>query len=388
MIVAGPVDRAWVAAGEPVRSAAAADAPALGTLEHYLWLPVLERRGGWARVASPLGDGWVRPMPEASAGEGPPLGDAPAPPHPLPGAAPDPDRLAAARGLLGVDGPAGRLGPYPLYTDAAAPALGSLDRTVGQVEAVYRRRYGRTPVGAPREAIVLFSAQAAYRAFQDLDEKLAGLPAGGHAGSGLVATWLGGRPRAEVAATLVHEIAHLLNRRALGPALPPWLEEGIADDLADGAVGPEGDLDPSRLGGAVARSEGRIDFYGPRAALHRLRDAERAGTAVPLERLTELDWEAFVRSPRRGLHYAEAAFLLRWLLAADDPALGAGLHAFLDDVAGGGPATGEALRRRLGRSWEALDAGLAAWVEAAAAGDDPAGTAVSRPAAGRPPPAR
>jgi hypothetical protein len=355
-----PSPRVWVAAGEPLRAAPDPAAPVLGHLERYLWLPVLEERAGWVRVAGDQGEGWVRPVRPAE--QGPPLGDAAELARPLPARAPDPQRLRLALELLGTSGAAGRLGPLTLYTDADPRALWHLDRLAAQVEPAYRQRYGREPLGGEREAVVLFATEAGYRRFQAGEAQLAGLPASGHATSGLIALYSDGTLRSELASTLVHEMVHLLNRRALGPALPPWLDEGLADDLAASEIGEAGDLRPARLGGSTVTAPGRLEYHGAVAAVRQVLAAHRRGTAVPLERLTGLDWEAFVRSDDSALHYAEAGLFVRYLV--EEPELAAAFRRFLAAVAEGGPADGEALRAELGRSWDRLDAGMAVWVAA------------------------
>ncbi|HUO85837.1 MAG TPA: hypothetical protein VM617_00485 [Thermoanaerobaculia bacterium] len=309
--------------------------------------PVARSRGGDA--------GW--------AGSEPPLGRATIPPRPLPGRAADPAVLALALELLGISAPAGTLGPYPLYTDAPRAGLFALDRVVAEVEPAYRARYGRRPVGAAREAVVLFSRREDYRRFQVAsDDKLVGLPAVGHTIGGVVAAHAEGHGPAELAETLIHEVVHLLNRRALGPALPPWLDEGIADDLAGSHVDVGGTLSPGRIGGSVIEHAGRREIRGAHAALRQLDGAFAGGAAVPLARLTSMDWEEFVRSEARQLHYAEAGFFVRYLVDGGDPQLAAAFRRFLAGVSEGGPVDGEALRRETGRPWHELEGGLTAWV--------------------------
>lgn len=375
MAPAGGPAHVWVAAGEPLRAAPEEGAAARGRIERFQFLPVHERRGEWVRVTAPAGEGWVRPFRgrDGAAGE-PPLGRDPLPPRPLPGREADPRLLALAVAQLGVDGPAGRLGPYPLYTDAPRSRLLVLDRLAAAVEPAYRARYGRRPVGAPRESVVLFAREPDYRRFQEADGHLAGLAAAGHTGGGVVALYLGDAT-GEAAATLVHELAHLLNRRALGPALPPWLDEGIADDLAGSAIAADGGLDTGRIGGSVRVSPGRLEMRGAVAALRHLDEALATGRAVPLARLTAMDWEELVRSEASQLHYAEASFLVRYLLDGGDPALAAGFRRFLERVAAGRPASGEALRAELGRPWEEIESGMAAWVKAQVSATRPPGTA-------------
>ncbi|HEX2251688.1 MAG TPA: hypothetical protein VHQ65_00300 [Thermoanaerobaculia bacterium] len=359
-------ERVWLDRGAELRGRPQPEAPLVAVTPSVERVAVLERRGEWARVRSLAGTGWTVPP---AGDEQAPLGSGVVPPRPLPGQDPEPTRLAAALALLpGVEPRA--LGPYTLYSDASPAVLAYLAPAVEQVEEVYRRRYGVTPVGEAREAVVVFAREEDYRRFQGLERQLGGLPAGGHAGFGLAAVYAGRRGRVDVAATLVHELGHLLNRRALGPALPPWLDEGLADDLAASYIGPDG-IDPRRLGGTRVRSGNRVDFHGALSALRHLMRGWREGRVPPLERLVALDWEGFVRSDDRPLHYAQAGMFFRYLLSSGEPELAAGLRRFLARVAAGGPASGEALRHELGRSWQELDTGLRRWVAQQVAATQP-----------------
>jgi hypothetical protein len=183
----------------------------------------------------------------------------------------------------------------------------------------------------------------------------------GHSGYGIVVLFDEGRPRFEVGSTLVHELAHLLNRRALGPLLPSWLDEGIADDLAQSQVSDAGRLQPGTLGGFTVRYGARIQMFGPRAALQQLVVALEEGKTLPLPDLLALDWNSFVRH-EGSLSYAQSSFWVRYLLDGEGGALAPKFHAFLDAVATGEPPTPEALRRQLGRSWGELEAGFRSWV--------------------------
>jgi len=365
----GPDERSlWLAPGEPLRARPEAAAEVVAEVDAFTSVAVRERSGGWLRVRYAGREGWVRP-PERAPGE-PPLGRAPTPPRPLPSPAPDPARLAAARALLAAAAAGdARLGPHAVYSDADPALLDFLDRVAAAVEPAYVERYRRQPVGVPAGAVVLFAREADYRLFQAGEERLTTLPAGGHASGGLVALWAGGRRRDEVAETLVHELTHLLNLRALGPALPPWLDEGLANDLAWGAIGADGALDPGRLGGAVERDGLTVTWHGPRAALRTLAETHGADGLARLSHLAALDWEAFVRSPRRNQHYSLAGFLVRYLLDGEQGALAPRFHGYLTAVAAGGPATGDALLRHLDRSWDSLQWGFERWLIGAAAAE-------------------
>ncbi len=353
-------DRVWVGPGETLLARPGEEAARITRFDLHANLKVVDRKPGWVKVEYRNLSGWV---PLEGEWREPPLGSAPDPTLPLPAQRADPARLALAREALGDDASAGRLGPYDLATDLADPArLAWLGEIAAGFEGAYRRRYGLEPVGEPAETVVVFAREAAYRRFRDGHETIAGLPASGHSAYGLVALFDGGRSPAGVGATLVHELAHLVNRRAIGPALPSWLDEGIADDLAQSSIDAAGRLAPGALGGATVRSGPRIQMHGAHASLYQLAEAVHGNRLRPLPELLDLSWADFVASPAARLHYAQSSFWVRYLLEGEGGALAAGFRGFLQGIAGGGPATPEALQSRLGRSWEELEAGYRAWL--------------------------
>jgi hypothetical protein len=355
-------ERIWIGPGEALRATPSEGGLRVTRFDHHASLKVVDRRPGWVKVEYRDHSGWV---PLQGEWREPPLGSAPDPTLPLPAQRPDPARLALARAALGDDAVAGRLGPYPLYTDLVDPErLAWLDGLAADFEDAYRRRYGLTAVGEPAETVVLFTREAAYRRFLDQHERIAGLPASGHAAYGLVALYDGGRSAGEVGTTLAHELGHLLNRRAIGPALPSWLDEGIADELAQSRIGPSGRLEPGALGGATVRTGQRVEMHGAHASLYQLVEAMHGGRLRPLPELLDLDWSEFVTPPRGRLHYAQSAFWVRYLLDGEEGALAPGFRRYLSAIAGGGPVTPEALRGHLARSWEELEAGYRAWIVA------------------------
>jgi hypothetical protein len=356
-----------VRAGTVIRRAPNAKAPRVTVLAEPADLRRIGQQGAWVEVRWEKATGWVSLAGQASAEDNQPLlGSAAEPTHPVAARKPEPGRLARARSLLGASSEksakGAHLGPYPLLTDLAAPErIAFLDRIAVQVETAYRERYGRTPIGAPAETILLFANEGAYRAYQDAEGALAGAEASGHSGYGLVAIWDGGRPTREIAETLVHEIVHLENRRAIGPQLPPWLDEGIADDLAHSRIGDDGALDATTLGGTAFRAGARIQYFGAKAALRQLVEAQGEGTAPSLPDLLAMPWETFV-AESADLHYAQASFFVRYLLAGENGALAPGFRAFLTTVAEGGEPSAETLTKALGRGWPELEAGFRAWV--------------------------
>ncbi len=323
-------------------------------------LKVLDRRPDWVKVQYGEVDGWV-PDP-AWIGPDPPLGSDPDPVRPVVGRPPDEELLARARARLVPPEAAGRLGSYLLYTDVQSAALlAFLDRVAAALDDTYRARYGVSPIGEPVEAVVLFREDRSYREFLDEDKVLAGLPAQAHTGYGVVALFDGGRTDEEVGAALVHELGHLLNRRAIGPSLPSWLDEGIADDLSQSRLDPSGRLVPGTLGGVTIREGRRIEMRGARAALQSLIAAAGTGTLRPLPELLALDWDDFVRR-RADVNYAQASFFVRYLLQGEQGTLAPGFRSFLADVAGGMPPAPERLRERVGRPWPVLEAGYRLWL--------------------------
>ncbi len=356
--VIGAMPYEWVKPGMVMRESPTESATVVVRFDLYANLTVYDRQGEWARLRHGEAEGWVR-LPQRTE---PLLGSAPAPNLPLLGQPPEASRLAVAQRLLGLSQSNATLGPYPLWTDVEEGSfLEWLGVVANSVDAAYRQRYRRRPIGEPAEAILLFSQQADYRRFQALDSELTGLHPAGHVGHGLVALYTSVREDDEVAETLAHELTHLLNQRALGPALPAWLDEGLAGDLGGSAIGPRG-VDSTRMGGRVSRGPASVTYSGTRAALKQTRDAIATGKLMPLQRLTTLGWRRFVSPLDEENNHAHSALFMRYLIDGEEGSQAAALQEFLASVAQGEPATGEALRQRLDRSWRRLDAGFQVWV--------------------------
>lgn len=354
------VERITVKPGIPLLAEPRPGAARLLVPSRVAILKVIERQPGWVKVQYGDQAGWV-PDPEWTGPE-PPLGSDPDPVKPVAGRAPDEERLQKARARLAPPETAGRVGPYLLYTDVRdAARLGLLDRVAAGLDAVYRARYGLTPTGEPAEAVVLFAKEEDYRSFLRNETVLGDLPATGHTGYGIVSLYDAGRPVDDVGSTLVHELTHLLNRRAIGPALPSWLEEGLADDLSQSQIDPSGRVLPGTLGGVTVREGRRIEMHGARAALQNLIQAADSGGLRPFPELLALDWDDFVRR-NAELNYAQSSFFLRYLLQAEQGDLAPAFRSFLAEVAEGAPPDPERLREKLGRPWPALEAGFRLWL--------------------------
>ncbi len=228
------------------------------------------------------------------------------------------------------------MGAYDLYTDVDdAEVLSFLNRVAQGVEASYVERYGLAPIGRAAETIVLYRREADYRAVQGTWQEIRGLAARGHTGYGLVLVYVGSRPAAEVGVTLVHELAHLLNRRAIGPALPPWLDEGIADDLSQCRTDDSGRLILGTLAAVRTDFGETYELRQGLAALSLVATSLAAGDRV-LPRVVDLGREEFLRGPDIGLHYAESAFLVRCFLADEcGSKSAAGFRLFLRAISAG-----------------------------------------------------
>lgn len=366
---AGAPRRVWVRDGAVLRTARDEGAAALHVVDGFYTLPRLERRGDWFRVWHGGREAWVLlPGYRADGETGPPFGDAPRPPGPLPGRRPDARKLEVT--LAHLDARQRRhdeLGPYTVHTDLprtedAKTLLRRLSRIAAQVEPLYTARYGVTPIDRPRAEVILFADAAGYEAARDAVRETAGLPSTGHAAFGVVVLYAA-EDRADTVSTLVHEITHLLNRRALGPALPPWLDEGLADALAGSAVDLDGVLQPRRLGGRRLELPDRIVFTGARASLWSLRRS-LAGDPGRLQRVLGLDRDGFLGGDVRA-HYDVAAAWVRFVLEADDGRHADGFRAFLAAVAAGGDPSAGALVERLQiaeDAWPAVEASFRRWV--------------------------
>jgi len=374
---AGVWPELWLQPGDALRARPAAAAPIVVAATAVANVSVLEARGEWRRVRWHGREGWVRERPSA----GPPLGSAVEPVRPVSGRAAAPELLAAAREILGganasatdvasagqpsTDGGAAaggaprKLGPYPLLTDVDEPALLLLlDRAAGAVDAAYRARYGLELAGAPAETVVLFRRRASYDEFL---RRTAGPAAEtGHFSRGVVALYREGRLLDDVRTTLLHELVHALGRRGLGPALPPWLDEGMADDLAESRIGGAAGVAPGTVSGTTLRFGSFFEMHGGEASRELLRRQRERGGLLPLARLIAMDDAEFHAVRPAGLAYAEASFFIRFLLAGE---LQAPFRRYLRDVASGVPPTAETLQAALGCPWEELDAGLAAWIQ-------------------------
>ena len=263
--------------------------------------------------------------------------------------------------------PVRSLPPFSLATDVRDARLLS---TVGAVAAAlpgdWSTRFG-LPV-TPRGTLLLFAREADFRAW------LAGQGGGdraveGFARHGFAALAVEGKKSDEVSALMVHELSHLLARAATGRQLPPWLEEGLAEELAISRRDAGGHSVPGSLRArAVVRSTsglplpGRATYErtisGPVAALLAL----VRGPRPPLAELLAMPGAAFNARSGRPERYAASAFFLRFLLDDDNGSLRQPFQGFLAAIAAGGPADAATLEAALGLPLPALQERFDGWL--------------------------
>jgi len=260
---------------------------------------------------------------------------------------PDADWLQAAREDLGKDSRDAKCGPYLLVTDVTNKALlEACELLAARLDALYLERYGLEPQGEPAEAIFLFAKAADFRTFAHRDGRLpVGYAGYTNAARGFTALYVGDLPLHPVLTTLAHELTHLVNRRALGPNLPPWISEGLADGIGD-----------------TATAEGFLPLTGvqgtePQAA--RLRTAYRQGKARSLRYLTALDRRNFDREIP-SFDYEQSALFVRYLFA--EPELGTRFRGFLKELSHERYEQ-KRLVTALGVGWEDLDQRFEVWVQ-------------------------
>jgi hypothetical protein len=322
---------------------------------------------------------------EAEEIDSPPLGSDAIPAVPLPGRAADQQRLDEARSLFVTPPRELRLGPWVLLTDIYdGELLASMARVAEEVEPLYQSRYGLDLAGEAAETIVLYRSEPVYRVLQDRSERIRGLESRGHVGWGLIVLYAGDRASHSGTITVLrHELAHVLNRRGLGPALPPWLDEGLADDFAAHELGAAREPRETPLEAMRTIGDDRIELWGALASLDLLARALAGDETPALESILALDWKSFMVEPQAKLHYAASSWLVRYLLDSRS-GLDADFRAFLQQVAHGARAEPGDLVAALRRPWPEVVAGWRVYVawRAVGAGVGPTAGGVSASASG------
>ncbi|MCP3957263.1 MAG: hypothetical protein GY719_05370 [bacterium] len=350
----------------------------IAVVDAAIELEILERRDPWVRVLYGSSKGWLTTAEDVIASADDALASDRAA-----------WRLALARQMLGYTsisrdssrrGPK-RLGSFELLTDVRDRSLlRFLGAIAVQLPRAYRDRYRLGPrIGAPSadssDTVILFAHERDYRAYEAEIRPRADRGALGHAYQGLAVLYVGRQSPDDVAAVLVHELTHVLNRRALNAA-PPWLEEGMANDLAFCRIGASRGLELGSLGGRNVVIEQHsyrpggwlgidqaIHLSGPLASFSLLRDRWLAGETLSLVRLASMRASEFFDPESRQAHYDASAFFLRYLLDGEDD-LTAPFHAFLASLAAERRAEDPpALDSALGRTWPELERDFGGWLE-------------------------
>lgn len=313
-------------------------------------LPLVESNERWVRVR--YGDrlGWVDL-------------EAPHPPQgaPAPSGEVFIDREPVFDPLeLGTGWTQEEAGPYTLFSRVDDPGLiDYLLRVAVDHARLYAERYGLPEKEIGGMLILLADRQAMTdfrraRGHEIVESRIEGY----FHSPDLVVLYRGFNSRQRLAATVIHEVTHLVSWQVLRgggrhlASLPPWLEEGMAEELALSSL-QRGRLRAGPLGPGNLR-------YGRRlgAVLWQLeQEIVAQGTAPSLPALLAMDEDAFLSSDSE-LNYLMSAFWVRYLLSGADDELAAGFKAYLASVAGGGGSASATLLTRLDRTWPQLSNGF------------------------------
>ncbi|MFQ5524836.1 MAG: hypothetical protein ACE5GX_01110 [Thermoanaerobaculia bacterium] len=356
---AAPAEALAVAAGARLHVEPKAESAVLATVRVDLELEVLSRDGDWAEVRYQSWQGWVLASPEVSkrslldrrgwvveVDESGTRRFAEAPTFSPELTAP---RLMRLREFLAENERVLELGSYTLYTDVRNDSwLESLIPTVAALDEIYRTRFGLELDEAEKQSIVLFAREATYRAYEKEVPEISKLATLGHQSHGVAVTFVGSRSTDQIRRILLHELTHLLNRRALPLVLPSWLEEGLAEDLSFSRVDDSGRILAGTVTGRRQRTLTESRISGGFASLATLLRRYRRPSWPRVTTLVDTHWERFVQPGARTSFYTQAAFFLRFLIDGRDGLLADGFRKYLRLVAEEGPERADL--------WTSLDA--------------------------------
>jgi hypothetical protein len=371
--VVGARPYVWVQPDTPIYSEPDCDSQILFTTAALGNLSILRSESDWYRVIQPMADGpailgWV--ILEGYREPQPARLSTPEPVVPLAASSIDSKRLSLATSLMTGGGQEIDCGPYRLHTDAVNSSWIDLcPGLVEDLERVFRTRYGLEPVSPPAETILLFETGEDYLTFRDQEEvPFEAYVAHSFPSRGYVALYEADRSTPQILSSLVHELTHLLSRRSVGPALPAWLAEGMADDLAESSIDETAKLSPGVLCGEARQLEGLTVNSGGSGSLLRLKTLDQLEKLPELRELLQLEGEDFYGPERVQLHYALSSFWIRYLLRDPADELAEGFRGYLDDIAAGTPITNSLLIGHLGSDLETLEAGFRQWLRSQSVG--------------------
>jgi hypothetical protein len=229
---------------------------------------------------------------------------------------------------------------YAIHSDLPAEVTRELARELERCFADYSKRLEVFSQAAPRGrmrndahhhadagrySVHLFASEASYAAFTGNElPNSAGLF---HPGRRSLCAFLEGQGTAELKRTLRHEAFHQFAHKRIGPGLPIWVNEGLAQVFEHGLR-----LDDDLLMGQV-----------PPAALREVRRAIGEGRLLSFGEMLDLNdrqWGRIMADRDAGsLLYAQAWAMVHFLVYAADangtPLYRERFNAYLADIAGG-----------------------------------------------------
>ncbi|MEJ2084064.1 MAG: hypothetical protein P8Y44_00095 [Acidobacteriota bacterium] len=355
----------WVQPGSQIYPEPDADSAPLFVTTALANLPILQRSEDWIQVAQPrLGEsplvGWIR----ADAAVEPTPAKIPDPVLPLAAIPIDPLRLDRAKARMAVPIDVLECGPYPVVTDAPElDWLAGCSSLAVELEEIFASRYGLRPVSLAAETILVFDSGERYRAFRD-EERVPFESHVAHAfpSRGYIAILQGERSSEDLVSSLLHELTHLVTRRSLGPALPAWLSEGLADDVGQSAIDGFYRISPGEVGGETWQLGAQTLRSGGIASLVQLQTVDQLQALPRLSEVVRLDEEEFYDAEKVQLHYALSSFWIRYLLSEPDGVLARGFRSYLQAIAAGTPMAPSLLSDSLGTDLDELESGFRDWI--------------------------
>lgn len=361
-----PGERVMVEAGTALRREPSGRSPVLVVVDAASELEVVGREGEWTQVRYEAWRGWIRPDPSHPSSAG--LFERPLSP-------PSAERIAQARVWLGGTIREYHVGDYGVLTDLESERLLAVVGAVLQhADSTYVEWFGLDPGPPIGETIVVFARRESYRQFRSGETGLGEVDPAGHAGGGLAAIHAQDREEQELGGILMHEMVHLLNRRALRYELPAWLEEGLATALSwaqrdgDGRTTPETFWEYStrdetvELNGSTRVTRTELESRGPCVDLARLVQRHRGGMLPSLAELFAMPTRRFLEPGRLQDDYVLSAAVVRFLLEGEQGRWREGFERFLADDPRLGFAGSDELSSHLGVSVEEIEQRLWRWL--------------------------